>query len=352
MYISDGQNIRVISPDGKIKTLIGNQGRMNGPPRPIPCLKKRYQKNDESLLAGNMQLQWPTRLAINPLDSTLHIVDDTMVLRLTPDMRIQVIAGVSPLCTSLNQNSTDDKSKASLTKLKPITDMEFSSDGNLYLVEKGSGNGSKLYVVDLDGSISEPEVIFSQHAECSDDIKSCNFGAASALAVTPNNTILIADNALLKISQLDSFRPSSQQGEHQVVDPLMKRLYKFNRFNQHIATYNLDTNGLLYSFEYSKNTVLGRLTKVTDPLGNKLSLKRDYTNRVKTLENTFGQKFEVILSQPAGLLSAIEDAIGNDVRIEYDGDENGLLQSKRIENGDFTIYRYDDYGCLLNSYPN
>ena len=166
------------------------------------------------------------------------------------------------------------------------------------------------------------------------------------MAVTPNNTILVADNALLKISQLDSFRPSSQQGEHEVVDPLMKRLYKFNRFSQHIATYNLDTNGLLYSFEYSKNTVLGRLTKVTDPLGNKLSLKRDYTNRVKTLENTFGQKFEVILSQPAGLLSAIEDANGNDVRIEYDGDENGLLQSKRIENGDFTIYKYDEHKFL------
>ena len=79
MYISDGQNIRVISPDGKIKTLIGNQGRMNGPPRPIPCIQKRYQRNDESLLAGNMQLQWPTRLAINPLDSTLHIVDEDIL---------------------------------------------------------------------------------------------------------------------------------------------------------------------------------------------------------------------------------------------------------------------------------
>ena len=284
MYISDGRNIRVVSPDGKIKTLIGNHGRMSGPPRPIPCLQKSNRRVDESLLAGDMQLQWPTRLSINPLDSTLHIVDDTMILKLTPDMRIQVVAGVSPLCTRWNQSSLDDKFKASLTALKPISDMEFSFDGNLYLAEKRPRNGSKLYVIDLDGFISEPKVTFNDNTGCSYDEPNCNFGAASALTITPNNTVLVADNNLLKISKLDIFRPSTLQGQtHRVVDPIMKRLYEFNRFSQHIATYNLDTNGLLYSFEYSKNTVLGRLTKVTDPLGNKLSLKRDYTNRVKTI---------------------------------------------------------------------
>ena len=351
MYISDGRNIRVISPDGIINTLIGNHGRMTGPPRPIPCLLQKNRRYDESLLAADMQLQWPTRLAINPLDSTLHIVDDTVILKLTPDMRVQVIAGVSPLCTRMKENSTDDKSKASITPLNQVTDLEFSFDGNLYLTEKRPRNESKLYVIDLDGSISEPDVIFNNNMEGLDNNnKECSYGAASALAVTPNNTVLIADNAILKIHMLNHFRPSAQDGQiHRVVDPIMKRLYEFNRFSQHIATYNLDTNGLLYSFEYSKNTVLGRLTKVTDPLGNKLSLKRDYTNRVKTLENTFGQKFEVILSQPAGLLSAIEDVNGNDVRIEYDGDENGLLQSKRTENGDFTIYRYDEYGRAVET---
>ena len=45
MYISDGQNIRVITPDAKIRTLIGNHGRMTGPPRPIPCLMKNVAKH-------------------------------------------------------------------------------------------------------------------------------------------------------------------------------------------------------------------------------------------------------------------------------------------------------------------
>ena len=100
MYISDGRNIRVITPDGKIQTLIGNHGRVTGPPRPIPCLQGD-KRHGETLLAGDTKLQWPTRLAIDPLDSTLHIVDDSVILRVTPDMRIQVVAGVSPLCPIL-----------------------------------------------------------------------------------------------------------------------------------------------------------------------------------------------------------------------------------------------------------
>ena len=107
MYISDARNIRVITPDGKIRTLIGNHGRVTGPPRPIPCLQRsnNQRRRTNILLAGDMQLQWPTRLAINPLDSTLHIVDDSVILRLTPDMRIHVVAGISPLCPILDISS-------------------------------------------------------------------------------------------------------------------------------------------------------------------------------------------------------------------------------------------------------
>ena len=78
-------------------------------------------------------------------------------------------------------------------------------------------------------------------------------------------------------------------------------------------------------------------------------MKRDYTNRVKTLENTFGQKFEVQMSQPAGLLAAMDDVNGNQVRFEYDNDDNGLLQSKRLENGDFMVYKYDEYGRAIEA---
>ena len=144
MYISDGRNIRVVMPDGVIQTLIGANrakvgGGPKGPPRPLPC--------QGVLLADQAQLQWPTKLALNPLDSTLHIVDDTMVLKLMPDMRLVVMAGMSPSCFYQQQSSSskyNNKTTAANAKfnrptaLGPLMDLKFNHDGMLYLVEKKS----------------------------------------------------------------------------------------------------------------------------------------------------------------------------------------------------------------------
>jgi hypothetical protein len=59
----------------------------------------------------------------------------------------------------------------------------------------------------------------------------------------------------------------------------------------------------VFTFTYSKNTVLGRLAIVSDPLGNKIALNRDYTNRVQSIENTLGQKFNVKLTNLGHLVS-------------------------------------------------
>jgi hypothetical protein len=82
MYISDGRNLRIVTPEGKIETLVGGHSGPVGPPRPPEC-QKIFASDD-------LRLQWPTKLALSPLDNTLHIVDDSMVLRLTPDLRLQV----------------------------------------------------------------------------------------------------------------------------------------------------------------------------------------------------------------------------------------------------------------------
>ena len=40
-----------------------------------------------------VQLSWPTEVAVNPLDGTVHFIDDAMVLQLTKDGRVQIAAG-------------------------------------------------------------------------------------------------------------------------------------------------------------------------------------------------------------------------------------------------------------------
>ena len=59
-----------------------------------------------------------------------------------------------------------------------------------------------------------------------------------------------------------------------------------------------------------------------DGLGNKLSLQRDYTNRVQSIENALGQKHAVALSRFGNLL-ALEPVGGVPVRLEYLDDISG-----------------------------
>ena len=40
-----------------------------------------------------IKLHWPTALAVNPLDDTLHILDNNMVLKVTDDGKVLVVAG-------------------------------------------------------------------------------------------------------------------------------------------------------------------------------------------------------------------------------------------------------------------
>ena len=106
-------------------------------------------------MADQAQLQWPTKLALNPLDSTLHIVDDTMVLKLMPDMRLVVMAGMSPSCFYQSGNKTNAnnaKFNRPSTALGPLMDLKFNHDGMMYLVEKKSKT-SLLHQMDRFGHL-------------------------------------------------------------------------------------------------------------------------------------------------------------------------------------------------------
>ena len=352
VYVSDGRNIRVIMPsDGKIETLVGDHLPQSGPPRPLPCGKV--------FPSQEVSLQWPTKLALNPVDGTLHIADDTVVLRLTSDLRIQVVAGISPLCRS----SKEEKAKKQQDLFGPIVDLAFSPRGQLYVAEKRQSAPKRfaIRIVDQNGAFS----MFSGFSGEGDDDCVCqtfpnctcgssssailstqiHFSSLSALSVSPGGDVHVADNKQLRILSFKKSLPeASASGDVSVTDPSAKELYTFNRYGQHTSTHSLDTGVKLYSFSYSKNTVFGRLTRVTDSLGNKLTLQRDYTNRVQSVENTFGQKHSVRLSR-FGDLAAFRSGEKSVVTMSYHAN-SGLLKSKSLTNGDFTAYDYDPFGRI------
>ena len=343
MYITDSRNVRVVSPDGRIGTLVGNQGPQNGPPKPLPC-KRMFE-------AGEVQLQWPTKLELSPLDGTLHIVDDTMLLRLTTDLRLELIAGRSPLCNIASNYEDDDELTSG-----PILDFAFSSEGELFLAEKRPNPDRNIvHRIDQEGQAWPFAGTVDRTLECAcKSVSNCTrpagcskkvlapqviFGSLSSLALTPDNTVHVADNSNLQIISLRTALPEPTEGteDTQIADTNTRQLHTFNRYGQHVKTHNLETGSLMYTFVYTKNTALGKLSEIADALGNKVMLQRDYTNRVKSIENTYRQKFSVTLSRLKYLT-----AFGT-IELEYQGN-TGLLTSKRLADGNFAKFAYDGQG--------
>ena len=115
---------------------------------------------------------------------------------------------------------------------------------------------------------------------------------------------------------MDAATNGTDDDESVVPDPVHPgRVYRFNRFGQHVATVNSETETPVYSFAYSKNTAFGKLSRAEDGLGNKLHFKRDYTNRVQSVENILGHKFGVRLSL-LGHLEGLELAPSHESKVQ------------------------------------
>ena len=239
--------------------------------------------------------------------------------------------------------------------MSPISDLAFGPSGDLYLAQQDPAKPSILTIKNGELKHFSGGPKRRQRGNCTvwpscPDSKvlsdSISFGSVSALTVSPDGSIHVADNEALQIVTLSTVLPQEDKdsGEVKIPDVVAREVYTFNRYGQHTATHGLETGAMVYSFGYTRNTVNGRLAVVSDALGNKVSLQRDYTNRVKSLENTAGQKFNLKLSR-TGYLQEFQLDEGGDSKLAFSyGEETGLLESKGYPNGDFYSYTYDDVG--------
>lgn len=90
-----------------------------------------------------VHLRWPTDLAINPLDNSLHIVDDHMILQLTPDGRVKVVAG-RPLHCQPRGHDSELATRATLVMPQSIA---FAPSGDLYVAESDSQRINRVRVI-------------------------------------------------------------------------------------------------------------------------------------------------------------------------------------------------------------
>ncbi|XP_071524010.1 teneurin-a-like isoform X5 [Panulirus ornatus] len=353
MYIADGTNIRMVDPQGVIHTLIGHHGHKTRW-RPLPCTG--------GLPANQVELQWPTGLALSPLDGSLHILDDHVVLQVTGDGTVRVRAG-----TPLHCHATHDR-----PAIGTITGLAFAPSGSLFLTEEDTYKRHSVLELTPSGQLkhfagAKPD------CDCVDDDCTCPtedkdlsltlvprppplrqiplstttvLGAVSAITVSPDGVIHVADQKALKIlSFVHYLPPDDQNGDFQVAYPRTNELYVFNRHGHHVETRDLVTGRTLYSFLYSKNTSFGRLSKVTDSSGNKVMFLRDYTAAVSQIENTMGEKFAVRISR-LGLMIRFSERPGRVYDFTYD-DDTGLLAASTSPGRLTYVYEYDETGRLV-----
>ncbi|XP_057653225.1 teneurin-m isoform X11 [Diorhabda carinulata] len=347
LYFADGTNIRMVDRDGIVTTVIGNHMHKSHW-KPLPC--------EGTLNLEEVHLRWPTELAINPLDNTLHIIDDHMILQLTLDGRVKVVAGRPLHCASpLTGYDIELATHATLVMPQSIA---FSSSGDLYVAESDSQRINRVRVIGTDGKIS-PYAGAESKCNCLERGCDCfeadhflasnaKFNTISSVTVTPDGHVHIGDQANYRIrSVMASIPDASASREYEIYSPETQEIYIFNRFGQHVATKNILTGESSYVFTYNVNTSNGKLSTVTDAAGNKVFLLRDYSSQVNSIENTKGQKCRLRMSRMR-MLYELSTPDNYNVTFDYHS-PTGLLKTKLDSSGRSYVYNYDEFGRLVSA---
>jgi RHS repeat-associated protein len=347
LYFADGTNIRMMDRDGIVTTVIGNHMHKSHW-KPLPC--------EGTLTIEEVHLRWPTELAINPLDNTLHIIDDHMILQLTLDGRVKVVAG-RPLHCASPASGYDIELATHATLVMPQS-LAFSSAGDLYIAESDSQRINRIRVIGTDGKIG-PYAGAESKCNCLERGCDCfeaehylasnsKFNTISAVTVSPDGHVHIGDQANYRIrSVMASIPDASISREYEIYSPETQEIYIFNRFGQHIATKNILTGETSYLFTYNVNTSNGKLSTVTDAAGNKVFLLRDYSSQVNSIENTKGQKCRLRMSRMR-MLHELSTPDNYNVTFDYHG-PTGLLKTKLDSSGRSYVYNYDEFGRLTSA---
>lgn len=305
---------------------------------------------------------WPTALAVNPLDDTLHILDNNMVLKVTKDNKIIVVAGRPLHCPPKNPNInpllTEDQTGPRLANdvvLEAPQHITFAQNGYLYITESDGKYINRIREVSTDGTISH---YAGDKPKCSCQDLECKcydpkealatkmlLHSPTAITVTPDNVLHVSDMGNLRIHSIVATLPERNQfGMFEVLYPQTQELYIFNRFGQHISTKNIITDQYMYNFTYNVNTYYGKLVKVTDSEGNALVIRRDYTTQAKEIIPPGGQKCKFIMDN-MGQLHIFIAADNSTTRFTYLSN-TGLLETKETSEGHTYLYEYDENGRL------
>ncbi|XP_039209345.1 teneurin-2 isoform X2 [Crotalus tigris] len=344
MYFVDATMIRKVDQNGIISTLLGSNDLTAV--RPLSC--------DSSMDVTQVRLEWPTDLAVNPMDNSLYVLENNVILRITENHQVSIIAGRPMHC----QVPGIDYSLSKLaihSALESASAIAISHAGILYISETDEKKINRLRQVTTNGEICLLAGAASD-CDCKNDVN-CNCYAGddayatdailntpSSLAVAPDGTIYIADLGNIRIRAVSKNKPILNSfNQYEIASPREQELYIFNIDGIHQYTLSLVTGEYLYNFTYSADN---DVTELVDNNGNSLKIRRDTNGAARHFLMPDNQIVTLAVSTNGGLKAVSTQTLELGL-MTYHG-SSGLLATKSDETGWTTFYDYDHEGRLTN----
>ncbi|XP_071263479.1 teneurin-3 isoform X4 [Salvelinus alpinus] len=348
IYFVDGTMIRKVDRNGIISTLLGSNDLTSA--RPLTC--------DTSMHIRQVRLEWPTALAINPMDNSIYVLDNNVVLQITENRQVRIVAGRPMHCQVPGIEYTLGK-RAVQTMLEGAAAIALSYSGVLYIAETDEKKMHRIRQVSTDGEITPLAGALSD-CDCKNDAncdcyqtgdgyaKDARLNSPSSLVVSPDGTLYVADLGNIRIRAVRRNQPPSGAtvsgpGSFEVASPSSQELYVFDSNGTHQFTMSLVTGDYKYNFSYSNEE---DVTAVTDSSGNTLRIRRDPNRMPVRIVAPDNQVIWLTIGTNGGLKTLT--AQGQElVLFTYHGN-SGLLATKTIQIGWTTFYDYDSEGRLTN----
>uniref|UniRef100_A0A8B9IS25 Teneurin transmembrane protein 4 n=1 Tax=Amazona collaria TaxID=241587 RepID=A0A8B9IS25_9PSIT len=345
IYFVDGTMIRRIDQNGIISTVLGSNDLTSA--RPLSC--------DSVMDISQVRLEWPTDLAVNPMDNSLYVLDNNVVLQISENHQVRIVAGRPMHCQVPGMDHFLLSKVAIHATLESATALAVSHNGVLYIAETDEKKINRIRQVTTNGEISLVAGAPSS-CDCKNDAncdcfsgddgyaKDAKLNAPSSLAVCADGELYVADLGNIRIRFIRKNKPFlNAQNLYELSSPIDQELYLFDTSGKHLYTQSLTTGDYLYNFTYSGD---GDITLITDNNGNLVNIRRDSTGMPLWLVVPDGQVYWVTIGTNSALKSVTTQ--GHEVAMMTYHGNSGLLATKSNENGWTTFYEYDSFGRLTN----
>ncbi|XP_054401019.1 teneurin-1 isoform X3 [Pongo abelii] len=346
IYFVDGTMIRKIDENAVITTVIGSNGLTST--QPLSC--------DSGMDITQVRLEWPTDLAVNPMDNSLYVLDNNIVLQISENRRVRIIAGRPIHCQVPGIDHFLVSKVAIHSTLESARAISVSHSGLLFIAETDERKVNRIQQVTTNGEIS---VIAGAPTDCDCKIdpncdcfsgdggyaKDAKMKAPSSLAVSPDGTLYVADLGNVRIRTISRNQAHlNDMNLYEIASPADQELYQFTVNGTHLHTLNLITRDYVYNFTYNSEGDLGAITSSN---GNSVHIRRDAGGMPLWLVVPGGQVYWLTISSN-GVLKRVSAQGYNLALMTYPGN-TGLLATKSNENGWTTVYEYDPEGHLTNA---